>query len=295
MQYSTESDIRNSQRKPKTFPKSQLSPLLIMNGFPQVSAERDPSNSHYAVVHSMLQSMFPPLDPLKVKVDSMRKAVLFNLDQEKDIVEFRYYGIKYTQAGINKKIRNLVQAKGTPNLGKFNDISDYILRDDYFSEVDMEEIQTVEDAKSKTSKKISIRLTEIGPRMQLRLIKIEEGVMKGNVVYHRLIKKTPKEIELQRRKLKEKQKKKEQEKKKMQKLANEKMKAKLEKHKKYKDEEGMEEEEEKQEAEQYEDGYNEEGYEDEEDEGEEEDFEGEEDDYGEEDDGEDIGDHDEYS
>ena len=56
-----------------------------------------------------------------------------------------------------------MQSKGVPNLGKYNDISDYVLRDDYFSEVDMEEIQTVEDAKSKTTKKISIRLSVRNP------------------------------------------------------------------------------------------------------------------------------------
>lgn len=46
-----------------------------------------------------------------------------------------------------------------------------------------------------------------------------------------IVKKTPQEIEAQRRRLKEKQKRKEAEKKKLQKLANEKMKAKLEKKK----------------------------------------------------------------
>ena len=38
------------------------------------------------------------------------------------------------------------------------------------------------------------RLTEIGPRMTLQLIKIEEGVGSGEILYHEYIKKSPEEV-----------------------------------------------------------------------------------------------------
>ena len=40
----------------------------------------------------------------------------------------------------------------------------------------------------------AIRLYEIGPRMKLKLVKIEEGVCDGEVLYHDLITKTPEEL-----------------------------------------------------------------------------------------------------
>ena len=38
-------------------------------------------------------------------------------------------------------------------------------------------------------------MTEIGPRMTLQLIKIEEGVGTGEVLYHEYIEKSPEEVE----------------------------------------------------------------------------------------------------
>lgn len=48
----------------------------------------------------------------------------------------------------------------------------------------------------------AVRLSEIGPRLKLRMIKIEEGVCDGEILYHSLVKKTPEEIEALRQKKK---------------------------------------------------------------------------------------------
>ena len=41
----------------------------------------------------------------------------------------------------------------------------------------------------------AIRLAEIGPRLKLKLIKIEEGICDGEVLYHEFIAKTPEEVQ----------------------------------------------------------------------------------------------------
>ena len=51
---------------------------------------------------------------------------------------------------------------------------------------------------------MAIKLHEIGPRLKLRLVKIEEGVCRGNVVYHAFVKKSKKEIKEQFEDLKKK-------------------------------------------------------------------------------------------
>jgi ribosome biogenesis protein SSF1/2 len=55
--------------------------------------------------------------------------------------------------------------------------------------------------KSSTS---AIRLSEIGPRLKLKLVKIEEGICDGEVLYHEYLKKTPEEIQKIRESLKTK-------------------------------------------------------------------------------------------
>jgi len=85
--------------------------------------------------------MFPPLDLAKARIHNSKKAVLFNLDQKTDTIEFRYYGIRTTQTGINKNMKLLLDSKKAPDLHKYNDISEYILRNnDYVSENEMEDV-----------------------------------------------------------------------------------------------------------------------------------------------------------
>lgn len=48
------------------------------------------------------------------------------------------------------------------------------------------------------------RLYEIGPRLKLQLVKIEEGLMTGEVMYHKFIKRTPEEIKALKEKTKAK-------------------------------------------------------------------------------------------
>jgi ribosome biogenesis protein SSF1/2 len=172
--------------------------------------------------------MFPPLDLAKAKIHNTKKAVMFNLDQESDTIDFRYYGLRATHTGINKNIKQLLETKKAPNLKNFKDISEYILREnDYMSENEIEDTLEEEDIKSKggnkAPKKMTVKLYEIGPRMTLQLLKIEEGLLKGNVVYHRLIQKTAEEVEKNRKMLKEKARQKEKMRKQQQDIVNEKM------------------------------------------------------------------------
>jgi len=238
LNYSTHKDIVTSQKKPRIFGRTLAAPLLILNGFnnigPNLTDENRPSANHYNLVYLMMQNMYPPLDLAKAKIHNTKKAVMFNLDQDTDTIDFRYYGLRATHTGINKNIKQLLEAKKAPNLKNFKDISEYILREnDYMSENEVEDTLEEEDIKAKGAnkgpKKMTVKLYEVGPRMTLQLIKIEEGLLKGNVVYHRLVKKTAEEVDKNRKKLKEKARLKEQMKKKQEEVVNEKMSKKLKK------------------------------------------------------------------
>ena len=51
---------------------------------------------------------------------------------------------------------------------------------------------------------MAIKLHELGPRLRLKLVKIEEGVCRGNVVFHSFVAKSKKEIKEQMDDLKKK-------------------------------------------------------------------------------------------
>jgi ribosome biogenesis protein SSF1/2 len=109
------------------------------------------------------------------------------------------------------------------DLSKFNSISDYILKQSGFTsgsdnddpnlgvvEVIKDEEMKIDEEEengetkkeeSKSNKKsenddnrVKVKLIELGPRIDMSVKKIEEGFLKGNVVYHSAIKKSKKEI-----------------------------------------------------------------------------------------------------
>ena len=117
-----------------------------------------------------------------------------------------------------------------PNLAKYNDVADFILRNAsrsgtggdslgaYSSESEIDDlpgskiILPDDYLDKKKDSKVAIRLHELGPRLKMKLIKIEEGLCRGNVVFHALKRKSPAEVRKQldslksKRELKEKRK-----------------------------------------------------------------------------------------
>ena len=102
---------------------------------------------------------------------------------------------------MNRAVKKIVNKKNVPNLSKFNDIADYILNQGrkyggransgaYSSESEADDLpdsqvilpEDYQDKKKDTS--VAIRLHELGPRLKLKLIKVEDGICRGNVVFH---------------------------------------------------------------------------------------------------------------
>ncbi|KAL7484415.1 hypothetical protein ACHAW6_010053 [Cyclotella cf. meneghiniana] len=140
-------------------------------------------------------------------------------DSEDEEVEIRHYAIRAKPVGVDRKVRRLIEAK-IPNLSKLQDISDYItgktadgapaptvnsgaLSD---SEAEDEAAHVVLPDKYRgkgnhRSQKSALKLVELGPRMGLKLVKVERGMASGDVMYHAYVHKTPQEIkELKERK-----------------------------------------------------------------------------------------------
>lgn len=190
-EYSLMRDITAILKRPKTIGEQfKYPPLVVLNNFDNEAMEMK-------LMTTTFQNMFPAIKVHKVKLASIKRCAMFNYDKETGTIDFRHYNIEASPVGVNKGIKRLLKPK-VPNLGTLNDISDLIEGGAYLSESEGEE---AEDSKvtlpqrmsgrgNMKSNQSSIKLTEMGPRLSLELIKIEEGVSSGEVLYHKYVEKT---------------------------------------------------------------------------------------------------------
>jgi ribosome biogenesis protein SSF1/2 len=175
-------------------------PLLVLHGFSKTDKQ-----DQLATV--MFQNLFPPIDVGKLNIKTCRRIVLVHHDKELGRTHIRQFAITATPTGMSRVLKKLLRA--TPNaklgakLGQLEDISQLLDRDGYSSESGAETDQENEavtlpqDYKGRGARKsqqCAIKLIELGPRLELELLKIEEGVCEGDVIYHKYVTKTPEEV-----------------------------------------------------------------------------------------------------
>ncbi|KAL2003367.1 hypothetical protein VTN02DRAFT_4103 [Thermoascus thermophilus] len=154
--------------------------------------------------------------------------------QDSYILNLRHYAITTRKTGIPKRLRRLdpkelrhkdKKKSAIPDLGKLNDAADYLLDPSagYYSASETEldtdaevevagtttkkvlnkrELQRMKNGEKKGEKlstssnveKRAVKLVELGPRMKLRLIKVEEGLCGGRVMWHDFMKKSEDEV-----------------------------------------------------------------------------------------------------
>jgi ribosome biogenesis protein SSF1/2 len=251
--YSLCKDIRRAQRHPRGGGKEFITPpLLVMNNFstPNTDASSKVPKHLESLTTTIFQSMFPPINPQRTPLKSIRRVLLLNREPAKDkddgsfVINFRHYAITTKAAGVSKPLRRLNAAEkllntkktrkgGVPNLGKLEDIADFMIGgeggDGYMtdgtsgSEMDTDaEVEILDNAPRRVlSQKAraaalenggqangandkverrAVKLVELGPRMKLRMTKVEEGICSGRVMWHEHIHKSKQEIqELEKR------------------------------------------------------------------------------------------------
>lgn len=215
-----------------------------MNNFstPDADAKSKVPKHLESLATTVFQSLFPPLNPQVTPLKSIRRTLLLNREpSNKDdgtfIVDFRHYAITTRSTGVSKQLRRINAAEqfmGTkssrksqlPNLGKLEDIADYIAGgeggDGYVtdatsgSELDTDaEVEVLEAGRRKVLsakarqavaengggemeeenvERRGVKLVELGPRMRLRLTKVEEGLCAGKVMWHEYVHKSKEEV-----------------------------------------------------------------------------------------------------
>ncbi|XP_076754602.1 brix domain-containing protein peter pan [Xylocopa sonorina] len=181
------------------------SPLVILNNF---SGE----GMQLKLIASMFQNMFPTINLTTVNLSAIRRCLCLNYNPTLKTIDFRHYAIKVVPVGLSKGVKKLVQAK-IPNLSKCGDFSDFLTKETV-SESEAEDDPTnhvtlpqkLSSRGNHANTKSAIRLSELGPRLTLELIKVEDGLLDGEVLYHEYIHKSEEEKSLIKKRREEKKK-----------------------------------------------------------------------------------------
>ena len=261
-QYALCKDVRKAQKHPQGGGKEYLTaPLLVMNNFisPTADGTQPTVPKHLeSLTTTIFQSLFPPISPQSTPLSSIRRVLLLNREIPKAsptpdtskssskeggtyVLNLRHYAITTRRTGLSRGIKRLNAAekmlrqnrkgkRGLPNLGKLEDVADYLLDPSAAasggftsgSETEVDTDAEVEVLGSNTRKVLSkkqmaalrssngdgkphsraqsnvekraVKLVELGPRMKLRMTKVEEGVCEGKVMWHESIEKTAEEV-----------------------------------------------------------------------------------------------------
>jgi ribosome biogenesis protein SSF1/2 len=234
--YSLMKDIISSSRHAKHLSsiESMSAPLLVLASFPLPGPTTPP---HLTLVMKTFQTLFPPLAPHKLALSSARRVVLVAYNEDRGTIDWRHFRITVKPYGVSRRVRRVLQGTGATarsggggsgsgvvlDLGNEKDVADYVLRargggtsvdggyETAASEVssaaegeDAEDVVSLAEdyvgRNNRKGQKRAVRLDEIGPRMEMRLVKITEGVpgKEGAVIYHEFVKKTKAEIAAQK-------------------------------------------------------------------------------------------------
>ncbi|EGV96213.1 Suppressor of SWI4 1-like [Cricetulus griseus] len=171
-------------------------PLLVLNSF-------SPQGMHIKLMATMFQNLFPSINVHTVNLNTIKRCLLINYNPDSQELDFRHYSIKVVPVGASRGMKKLLQEK-FPNMSRLQDISELLATGAGLSESEAEpdgehnitELpQAVAGRGNMQAQQSAIRLTEIGPRMTLQLIKIQEGVGNGNVLFHSFVHKTEEELQ----------------------------------------------------------------------------------------------------
>jgi ribosome biogenesis protein SSF1/2 len=194
-EYSLIKDCLALQKRPKSPSSEYLTPpLVVLNNFDK--------QKHTVLMTTLLQGMFPAIKVSTMKQSDAKRIVLFNYQKETGMIEIRHYQIQIKTLGISKSIKSIISTN-IPSLQNYDDVADFIKKGAFASESDIEDAPeaTVEYGQEKRA----VKLHELGPRMTLRLIKIQDGLCAGEVIHHEFITKSATEVKaLRSRKDKEK-------------------------------------------------------------------------------------------
>ncbi|XP_057337741.1 protein Peter pan [Microplitis mediator] len=208
-------DVISALKKQMVFEEAFKNfPLVILNNFSGAAGkdednkdnvlngddDEEENDAHIKLMATTFQNMFPSINITKINLSTVRRCVCLNYNPADKSIDFRHYAIKVVPVGLSRGVKKLVQAK-IPNLAKCQDYSEFLTKatlseseaeDDPESHVTLS--QKLSSRGNHAKGKSAIRLYELGPRITMQLMKVEDGLLDGQVMFHENIHKTEEEI-----------------------------------------------------------------------------------------------------
>lgn len=216
-QYSLMKDVTASQNRPRT-PDTlwQDAPLVVLNSFG--------GEEHLKLATALFQNLFPAINVQTTSLKQCKRILLLSYDKASKRIHLRHYSISAQPSGVSKSVKALIGQRAVPDMSNVQDVSEFLSKSGYGSESEGEEaaesrVTLAQDVGrgNLASRQSRVKLQEIGPRLELEVMKVEEGLCDGKVLYHSLVKKTAGEASEQQdekeqaRQLKEKRRKQQEE------------------------------------------------------------------------------------
>ncbi|CAL4146908.1 unnamed protein product, partial [Meganyctiphanes norvegica] len=193
MNYCLSKDVISSVKKQMTYGKQfQVAPCLMTNLQPREGEMKLQLSAR------MFLDMFPTITPTKAAIESIRRSCLINYDPETELYDFRHYSIRVVPVGVSKAVKKFMGNK-LPDLSRFNDVSEFMTNKGIVIKAKKEDVTKaiihVYMPKMVSIGSISIQKSSgfqggLGADFSEKLIKVEEGLQDGTVLYHRLVTKT---------------------------------------------------------------------------------------------------------
>lgn len=214
LEFATGAMIRKVQKKPVgTSDLYNSPPLVVLNNFASPTEDNESWPKYSGLLATTFQAMFPSIDVSTVKLKDCRRVLLVNFNEASELVDIRHYYVKAEPIDASRTVKKLIKAR-VPNLRECVDVAEVIesklsFDNDGGATSDSEgEDATVSlsgnfGVGNRKGKRSAVKLVELGPRLCLKLLKVEDGLFEGETTYHRFQTRTEAEVSAQRQQVEE--------------------------------------------------------------------------------------------
>lgn len=195
LSFTLHKDIIANQRRPVSLEKAawEAAPIVVLNNFTHPSLA---ARAEVPLLEATFRALFPSLNIQTMQSSEIQRLCLFHYDHQHHTIEVRHYYIHAKTTGVSRTVKKLLEHRRPTRLGTLDNIDEILEKEDGWSDTDGEgEAVPLAQPFRQHREQCRVKLQEIGPRMTLQLVKVENGFAGGEVIYHRLEKKQLWEIQ----------------------------------------------------------------------------------------------------
>lgn len=194
--FSLSQDIVPHQRRPIAVTPHLLETpaMLVLNNFTHAEALRRPE---VPLLEATFKAIFPSINIQVIKNSDIRRVCLVQYNHKDHVVEIRHYAIQAKATALRSTVKKLLEQRLPTKLGTLDSFDEVLDKEGAWSDTDGEgETVGLAEPFLNHREQCRVKLCELGPRMTLRLMKVENGFAQGEVLYHATEKKTLREVQL---------------------------------------------------------------------------------------------------